>query len=167
MAISSFENQRSVPSNVLIIALWFGLVAGLLEGIGSLVLQRLGKLDGIWLEILWVSPLFNALLFAIGGATLVLAYLIYHRLPVLTVAVFLFTSLTLFIWIGLALPWEIHTAALFLLSAGVAAVFARWFRKHQTALIRFWQVSLPVVAIITLLVFIGLQGSFWLREATS
>jgi hypothetical protein len=167
MAVSSSDDQRKVVINVLVIAMWFGLVAGLLEGMGSLLLQRLGKVDGIWNEILWVSPLFDALLFGVAGVVLALAYFIYRRLPVVTLAVFLFATLTLFIWIGLALPWDLHPVALLLLSSGVASLVTRWFHQHRTALIRFWQRSLPVIAAITLIVTIAVQGTFWLLEATS
>ena len=167
MAVSSSNDQGNAVINVLVIAVWFGLVAGLLEGAGSLVLQRLGRMEGVWLEIIWVSPLFDALLFGILGVVLVLAYLIYRRLPVVTLAVFLFTTLTMFIWIGLALPWDIHVVARLLLSAGLASVITRWFHGHQTVSIRFWQKSLPVVAVITLMAVIALEGSFWLRETRS
>jgi hypothetical protein len=167
MAVSSSDNQRNVAINVLVIAVWFGLVAGLLEGIGSLVLQRLGRLDEIWVEILWVSPLFDALLFVVAGVVLVLAYFVYRRLPVVTLAVFVFATLTLFIWIELALPWDIHPVALLLLSAGVASVGTRGFHQRRTAFIRFWQKSLAVVAAIALVLVIAVQGTFWVLEATS
>jgi hypothetical protein len=167
MTVSSYDNQGKVAINVLVIALWFGLVAGLLEGIGSLALQRLGRMDEIWVEILWVSPLFDALLFVVGGVVLVVAYFIFRRLPVITLAVFLFTTLTFFIWIGLALPWDIHSAALLLLSAGVASVVTRWIHQHRSASVRFWQRSLPVVAAIALMLVIAVQGTFWVMEATS
>ena len=167
MAVYSSDDQRKAVINVLVIAMWFGLVAGLLEGVGSFVLQKLGRIDGVWHEILWVSPLFDALLFGVSAVALVLPYFIYRRLPVVTLAVFLFATLTLFIWIGLALPWDLHPAALLLLSAGVASVVTRGVHQHRTALIRFWQRSLPVVAAITIIVLIAVQGTFWLLEATS
>jgi glucan phosphoethanolaminetransferase (alkaline phosphatase superfamily) len=164
MAISSSANQRKGFINILVIALWFGLVAGLLEGVGSLFLHSLGRMPGVWVEILWVSPIFDALLFAVLGAALTLAYLIFPRLPMITLAAFLFAFLTFAIWLGLALPWQVHTIALLVLSAGVAAVFTRWFRHHQTTTFRFWQRTLPVAAALTLLVFLGVQGSFWFLE---
>jgi hypothetical protein len=155
---------KKVFINVLVIALWFGLVAGLLERVGSLFLHSLGRMPGVWLEILWVSPLFDALLFGALGVTLTLPYFIFPRLPVITLAVFLFAFFTFSIWLGLALPWQVHTIALLILSAGVAAVFTRWFRHHQTATLRFWRGTLPVAAATTLLVFLGVQGSFWFLE---
>jgi arylsulfatase A-like enzyme len=165
MAISSSANQRKGFINILVIALWFGLAAGLLGGAGSLFLHSLGHLPGVWVEILWVSPVFDVLLFAVLGAALTLAYLIFPRLPMITLAAFLFAFLTFFIWLELAtLPWQLHPIALLVLSAGVAAVFTRWFRHHQTATFRFWQRTLPVAAALTLLVFLGVQGSFWFLE---
>jgi arylsulfatase A-like enzyme len=164
MAVSFSANRRKVFINVLVIALWFGLVAGLLEGAASLFLHSLGRLSGVWLEILWISPIFDALLFAVVGAALALSYLLFPRLPIITLAVFLFAFLAFSIWLGLALPWQVHTIALLVLSAGVAAVFTRWFQKHQIGTLRFWQRSLPIAAALTLLVLVGVQGSFWFLE---
>ena len=155
---------KKVFINVLVIALWFGLVAGLLEGVGSLFLHSLGRMPGVWLEILWVSPLFDALLFGALGVALALLYLIFPRLPVITLAAFLFAFLTFSIWLSLALPWQVHTIALLILSAGVAAIFTRWFCHHQTATLRSWRRTLPVAFAIALLVFLGVQGSFWFLE---
>jgi len=167
MDYAAADNPKGVSANLLVVALWFGLVAGLLEGVGSLALQQLGRLDGVWVEIVWVSPLFAALLFGALGLLMLLPYLIYRRLPVLTVAVFTFSALALFILLELALPPEIHAGALMLLSAGAASVFTRWFRRHPTQFIRFSRRSLPVVAVATLLVVAAVHGGFWLREAIS
>jgi arylsulfatase A-like enzyme len=164
MAISSSANRGQVVINIVVIALWFGLTAGLLEGVGSLALNRFDRLSGVWIEILWVSPLFDALLFALVALALALIYLFFPRLPIVTLAVFCFAFLTFAIWLSLALPWDIHTIALLVLSAGVAAVFTRWFSRHQVSSFRFWQRTLPVVAVLALLVFLGVQGSFWILE---
>jgi arylsulfatase A-like enzyme len=122
--------------------------------------------QGVWPQILWVSPVFDALLFAAGGLVLALAYFIFPRFPVMALAVFLLAFLTFFVWLelaSLALPWQAHAIALLVLAAGVAAVFTRWFRRHQETSFRFWRRSLPVVAAVTLLVFGGVQGGLWLQ----
>jgi hypothetical protein len=167
MAIAAAESPRGVSANVLVIALWFGLVAGLVEGLGSLALQSLGWHYGIWIEMVWVSPVFAALLFGSLGVVLVLSYLAFRRFPVLTVAVFLFASLSFFIFLELALPWQIHTWALMLLSVGLGSVITRGFRRYRYPLLRFWRRSLPVVAGLTILLVAAVQGGFWLLEATA
>jgi hypothetical protein len=167
MAIAAAESPGGVSANVLVIALWFGLAAGLVEGLGSLALQSLGWHYGIWIEMVWVSPVFAALLFVSLGMVLVLAHLAYRRLPVLTVAVFLFASLAFFIFLELALPWQVHTGALTLLSAGLGSVITRGFSRYRDPLMRFWRRSLPVVAGLTLLLVAVVQGGFWLLEATA
>jgi arylsulfatase A-like enzyme len=164
MTISSSDSRGKSVISILVIALWFGLTAGLLEGLGSLFLNSLGRLSGVWVEILWISPFFVALLFTLAAVPLLLLYLFFPRLPVLTLAVFCFAFLTFSIWLSLALPWEIHVAALLTLAAGLAVVFTRWFSRHQALSLRFWHSSLPIVAALALLVFLGVQGSFWFLE---
>ena len=57
-----------VPAKVLLIATWFGLATGLLEGTCLLAFQELGWLNwdmalkGVSLEIIWIAALFDLLL---------------------------------------------------------------------------------------------------------
>jgi hypothetical protein len=167
MAVAAEGNPGWVSVNVLVIALWFGLVAGMVEGIGSLALQQMGWHDGVWVEMLWVAPIFAGLLFGSAGALLVLLYLAVRRLPVLTVAVFLFSSLSAFIVLELVLPWELHIGSLLLLSAGVGSVLSGWFRPRRAGMVQFWRRSLPVVAGLALLLVVVVHGAFWLMEAVA
>ena len=59
---------------VLVVAMWFGMAGGLLEGVTWWTLQRAGLLTAVQqfisvnANILWVSPLVNVLLFLMVAA---------------------------------------------------------------------------------------------------
>ena len=66
---SSVVRPLALVRDILISAVWFGLVTGLIEGTGLWVLQRLDWLAGPYarlgssFEIVWISTLFDLLLF--------------------------------------------------------------------------------------------------------
>src|SRR6267142_5388502 len=75
---SSLQSQLHTRSSVsaapvgtlLLIAIWFGIVAGLTEGAGLLLFQRInwaqwGRLMHVSKEILWISPLVDLIFFLI------------------------------------------------------------------------------------------------------
>jgi arylsulfatase A-like enzyme len=79
-------------------------------------------------------------------------------------SIFLFAFLTFANWLAVGLNDRVHQFALLILGIGLAVVFTHWFHKHQIAALRFWRKSLPFIAAIALLAFIGIQGTSWLRE---
>src|SRR5437867_5176117 len=158
--ISSFEGSALVERDILRAACWFGLVAGLVEGTALLVLREWG-----WLpwdvtfalpEIVWISALFNCLLF--GGLGLVLGRVSRFCLGsrVMELCVFLLAFLTFFDWVSL--PRRLEKYGALLLAMGCAATLTRCFAKHRDAALGFWQRSLPWVAGIAVLAFAGIQG---------
>ena len=50
---------------LLVIAAWFGLLTGVLEGAIFLALQMTGSLMYVSTEIVWIAPLFDLLWFSI------------------------------------------------------------------------------------------------------
>src|SRR5690606_17098876 len=148
----------------LVAAAWFGLMAGLLEGAGLLALQRLGRANGVWFEILWVSPVFDVVVFGLVGAVPAAARFLAPRLPAFRIAVFAFAFLTSAIWLGILLPWQVHTVALLILALGFGAAFMRWLAPRQHKVLDFWRRSLPAAAALAVLAFVGVEGTGWLRE---
>jgi hypothetical protein len=59
------EEGLKQPIRILMIAIWSGILAGLVEGVGALALLKLGLKGGIWIEIIWISAIFNTLLFLV------------------------------------------------------------------------------------------------------
>jgi arylsulfatase A-like enzyme len=170
-AISSpAVRPSSSAQNILITAAWFGLVTGLIEGTGLWALQQLGWLAGPFtflgasLEIIWISALFDLLMFSILGLALSLIARLLPRLPVMLLAVFLFASLTFFDWLAIPLIGHISIFAVFILAVGLAVQFSRSFLNRQERLVRFWQRSTPWLGALALLTLVGIQGGFWLRE---
>jgi hypothetical protein len=54
------QSTRERLSRPLVIAIWFGLVAGLIEGVVFLTVQKFAHFDeGVWIRIAWISPLFD------------------------------------------------------------------------------------------------------------
>ena len=154
--------------DVLVVAAWFGLVAGLLESSGLLLLERLGwatwnmALWGVTAEILWISPAFDLLLFSSVGLALIALARAFPRLPLARLAVFLFSFLAFFDW--LALTGRIRHRGVLVLAIGLAVVSTRWFGRNQARALRFWRRSLPWVVVIVVLVVFGIQGGLWLQE---
>src|SRR2546430_16580511 len=68
---SQVPSGSSAPiGTLLLIATWFGIFAGLTEGVGLLIFQRInwpqwGRLMHVSKEILWISPLVDLSFFLI------------------------------------------------------------------------------------------------------
>src|SRR5690242_19524090 len=77
------------PLRVLIIAMWFGIVAGLVEGTGLLAIEKLPWL--VWMmprlsvsaEIIWICLLFDLILFGVLGVVLPVIAWASPRLPIM------------------------------------------------------------------------------------
>jgi arylsulfatase A-like enzyme len=154
--------RRSVP----LVGLWLGLLAGLGEGPLSLLLLRFGHLREIGYDVLWVAPVVDAglgVVAAVGLATL--ARLARRPARALRMAVLGSGFITASIWLGLLLPWQVHTWALVLLSAGIGFRFSQWFGRHEDAALDFFRRSLPGLAAAALLLGLAIRAGGPLREA--
>lgn len=148
-------------------AVWFGLVAGLGEGFGLLLFQRLnwkrwGPMVHISKEIIWISPIVDVLLFAALAVIVLLAARIYRQLPTSPILVFALTFLAVYDW--LTLTERLYHRACLLLALGVAVAFTRWFYAHNERGFAFWRKTLPWLLAAWLLIFIGMKGGERLNE---
>lgn len=149
----------------LLIALWFGLAAGLVEGGGFLLAQKLEVWQtSLLLRIVWITAFFYALLFGVIGLALSATGFLLPRLPLITISVFLFAVLMFRSWLSPEFPWGIHSNALWIMAIGLAVTSSRWFYQHPEGMLRFFRKSLPWVAAVAVLAFGGIQGGFWLKE---
>ena len=160
--------ERSVATDILLIGAWFGLVTGLVEGTGLLLLQKLGwqsweaaKL-AVTVEIVWISAVFDLVVFAAIGVILAGIALVFPRRANVRPAVFLFTTLMCFNWFGLT--GRLLSYAVLSLAIGVAVVFIRWLGAREAAAVRFYRASVPWVAALAVLVLAAIQGALWLQE---
>jgi arylsulfatase A-like enzyme len=155
---------------VLISAAWFGLLTGLVEGVALWALQQFGLMGGqltflgFSAEIIWIAAGFDLLLFSALGLVLGAVAWFLPRLPVAVVSVFVFGYLALFDWLVVLLAGRVRIWAIPVPAIGLAVQLARWVRVRHHAVGRFWQQSLPWLAGVALLAFVGIQGSFYLVE---
>lgn len=164
------QEPREILINYLIMAAWFGLVIGLVEGLALWVFRRLNWFLGSYyylgnsLEIIWISAGFDLLLFLSIGLILGGVGFVSRRV------IFYFIGIYLFVWIAcldflvILLNRWVDFYPLIVLSAGVAIWPARWLmHKRNTARI-FFRHSLPWVAGLAIFALVTIQGGFWLRE---
>jgi arylsulfatase A-like enzyme len=147
-----------------IIALWFGLVTGLIEGLLFLLLQQLGYSQHVSIEIIWVSAFSNLFMFGVIGVVLIALNRFGPWRVHLWLAVFLFAFLALFDWLAVVLSDWIHCAALLILTIGLAVSFSRWFRNNEAVAVRFWRICLPSVVALAITAVFTIEGGLWLCE---
>ncbi len=163
------ETSRASASatSLLLIPIWFGIVTGLIEGVGLLIFQRInwaqwGRVIHVSKQILWISPLVDLLLFLILALVVWSASRLSTRIPSIRVLCFLLSFLAVYDW--LTLTNRLYHRACVLLALGVAVAFTRWFSNHQSQAVRFWEKSTPWLVTFFLLVFAGIQSGKWLHE---
>lgn len=150
--------------DVIIAALWVGLVVGVIEGIGWMVIQRFDRLTNLWTQVLWIAPVLDGILFlALGVAAAALLRIAgpARGLPIAAYLVALGAAGNL---IALVFQSFLHPAALGLFALGFAAVLTRWFRRDEQASIRFFRRSLPAVAALVVGLFVAVQGYYAWHE---
>ena len=165
--------------DIFVISLWFGLVAGLAEGLIFYLFIFLLQFEWISrdyllpdsaIEILWISPLFDALLFGVIGIALAAIFSrarLFSKLewsPRFAIPVFLFSFLSFMDWFGLVLSRRMYHLSLVILSAGLATAFTRYTLKREARALRYWRRNFLWVAAVIILLFIGVEGGGWARE---
>src|SRR5438552_4939251 len=156
--------------SILMLGAWFGLVAGLVEGAGLLLFQRInwenwGRTTHVSVEIIWISAMWDFLLFVLVGLGVVLFARLSPKLPALRFSVFLFGALTFYDW--LELTDRLKQYSVFFLALGLATALVRTFGKYEGPLLRFWKTSLPWVGAAFVLALAGILGAKWIAEKSA
>ena len=165
---SQVPSGSSAPIGTLVlIAAWFGIFAGLTEGVGLLLFQRInwaqwGRLMHVSEEVLWISPLVDLFFFLIVTLLVWLISRCSWRVPPIRLLVFLLTFLTIYDW--LTLTNRLYHRACIVLALGVAVAFTRWITKREASNISFWKTSAPWLAVVFLLTLVAIQGEKWTHE---
>ena len=152
---------------LVLVATWFGIFAGLTEGGGLLLFQRInwtqwGRLVHVSKEVLWISPLVDLSFFLIVSLSVWLISRLSQRIPSIQVLVFLLTFLTIYDW--LALTNRLYHRACLIMALGVAVAFTRWIAKREASSVTFWKKSTPWLAAVFLLTLWAIQGGKWAHE---
>jgi len=154
--------STSRARDIIVLALWFGLVAGLVEGVVLRVSRPPGWVTWSPNEILWISPLVEALLFGVAGLALVGVARLSPSLPVLRIAVFLFGLLMFFDWA--TLKGHIRQSAGLILAAGLAVTLGRLFKRHQKQMLAGCRKTLPWILGGVLLLLVALESVARIHE---
>src|SRR5581483_4161504 len=161
------QNHCSRPVLLLQAAAWFGLFAGVGEGIGLLIFQRINwaqwsRVMHVSKEILWIAPVVDLCFFLLIALCIVLLWRIFSRLPAVRVLAFILVFLTAYDWLMLTGHFYRRAALIFALGAAVA--FNRWFGKREPIALRIWNRSLLWLILLLGATFIGIQGGQWIHE---
>ena len=143
---------------VLLIAVWFGLLAGMLEGVIANSLRGVpGFAIRVSPEILWIAPAFNLIFFCLLGAGLVGLIYVTGKTPPLRWIAGLFTVFTVLCL--LLLIGKLNQIAAFALSLGVGVQVARALNKRELRALTFFKKS--GAALLVMAVLLGVTGASW------
>jgi arylsulfatase A-like enzyme len=148
-------------------AVWFGIVAGLGEGLGLLTFQLINwtqwaRVMHLSAEILWISPAVDLGFFLLIG---LIAWVVSRALPGvpgLRVLFFVLVFLTAYDW--LMVTGRLYRRASLLLAFGVAVALSRWLRTREKSAARVWRRSFIAVAVLLVVAIVAIQGGKWLAE---
>src|ERR671935_2440155 len=152
------KNTQSVPvSDLLTLAAWCGLVAGLLEGVWLYLSHGRGWLNpeilfGVSLEIIWISAVVNLLVFLLLILLVRLSIARFPRLPAIRVYLFVCLSCATADWAGSS--GRISSLGIVVFSAGLAIFLSGKLQSHSQQIFRSCRRSLPAVMGVSLVAFI-------------
>jgi arylsulfatase A-like enzyme len=134
-------------SAILLSALGFGLVTGLIEVTAHLVRRHgLGRILEFGPDFIWMTPLANGFVFLLAGLLLLLFSLLLKRLraPIVGYAVFA----TLMIFGPLLLVEQLHKAASLLLAMGFGSAIARGLAPRSERVTRAFTWVVPSLLVL-------------------
>ena len=160
----------ALPWPLLVLGVWFGLLAGFVEGIGLLIFQRInwarwGATMHVSEEILWIAPLVDLIFFLLVALAVGLLTRISARLPAMRIVVFVLTFLACYDW--LTLTGRLYRLACILLAMGIAVALVRWFGPCERDVLSLWKKTAPWLVITWFFVFAAVQGGKQLIERSA
>jgi arylsulfatase A-like enzyme len=168
--VSQTEPAQNVSTgSMLLLSACFGLITGLVEGLGLLAFHGFPWFsfnsripEGVSAEILWVAPVFNLILFLLLGLVLATLRRLLARFPILRVALFLFPFLAIVDWLGLT--DRISLLAALALGAGLGTVASRRMYQRSARLLHAAPRLLVWASLVTLAAFVAVEGGIRVRE---
>jgi len=162
--------RASSPTRIrslLVLAAWFGIIAGLVEGVGLLLFQRInwerwGPTLHVSEQIVWISAVANLLLFSLSVLLLSALPRLFPKTSIIRSAARLLVALTIFDW--LMVTARLSALSCFLLAVGVAVAGSRSMAKHEAGFLQLVQRTFPMVAAAAVLSVIGIQGGIGCRK---
>jgi arylsulfatase A-like enzyme len=148
------------------IAVWFGILTGLVEGCGLLIFQNLNRETWalrISSPIIWISPTVDVLLFCTLAVLISFAATLFRKIDALCVTAVLLGSLVVYDWLTLTARFSSRSRVL--LTIGVGFAISRWFPKHAEMCWKICRRSLPWVIATGVLALVGIEGGDAIAES--
>lgn len=149
---------------VLLMAVWLGLLSGLVEGAGWMIIQRFDRLTNLWTQVVWIAPVVNAITFLVVGLLLVPGLRLLPERWRAQAGTFALASLAAGHFVALTFYGYLHIAVLPIVTLGLASALTRWFRRDSAATLRVMRRTLPILAATTVALLVGVQSWYALRE---
>lgn len=154
-----------------LLSLWFGTAAGMIEGVGLVLFQRInwarwGPMVHVSWPIVWISPIVDAALFLVVSLLIWLLSRISRRLPAKKLIVGVLAFLTVYDW--LTVTGRLYRVARIIFAIGAGVASARWFNAHKRPALRFFAKSLTVVLFLYVLALARIKGiPRWQEESAT
>lgn len=162
--------DKKITTDILYYSAWFGLLAGLVEGVLLFTFQRFELLRGqitylgsSW-EVFWIAPIFDLLFFLIVAFFLVVLAQFLPQMWAKRISLFVFSFLMIFAWIETYLSGRLSPIATGILAAGIAYQLSRTLLERETKFVPFVQSTARGFGILTLALLIVIQGGYWIQE---
>jgi arylsulfatase A-like enzyme len=165
-SLSSAKAQaaQDVPFRIrdlLALTIWFGVAAGLLDGIAFLILQTAGwvtwnmKESSVDQNILWASSLMDLTIFLIVGLGLLAVFLLLRPARWMFWAIVVFGSIGCYALVSI--PGRLRERGAMMLALGLATVLARVMTRDAAAWME--RVRRSVVALLLVAIVIGIAAA--------
>jgi arylsulfatase A-like enzyme len=168
MVMKGFDKQ--ISKEILYYSVWFGLLAGLVEGFLLFIFSRFELLKGQitylgsgW-EVLWVAPLFDLLFFLVAGVFLALLAQFLPQVWAKRLSLFVFSFLLAFSWVGTYLSGRLSPVATVILAAGIAYQLSLVLSEREKWFLPFVQRTARGLGVLTLALLVVIQSSNWVQE---
>jgi len=168
MTTSANKSASSLSAGgMLLLSACFGLITGLVEGVGLLAFHGMPWFalnsripEGVSVEILWISPLVNLLFFLCVGVVLTLL-----RIRQLRPALFVFSFLAIIDWTGLT--GRVGPIAMLILGIGFATVVSGRMQANGAAWLGSATRVVMAGMLATLIAFVAVEGGLRFREQSA
>src|SRR5215468_8739629 len=104
-SVKKYISTHNIPwSKTFGMAVWFGILTGLVEGCGLLIFQNLNLETWalrISSPIIWISPVVDVLFFCTLAVLIALAASVFRKIDVLHLTTILLSSLVVYDWLTL------------------------------------------------------------------
>jgi len=156
------------PSTLVLTTIWFGVVAGVIEGVELLAFQHINwaawaREMHVAKQIVWISPVVTLCFFIPVVVAILIVSRFIPRIPALQLLVLVLGFLTMYDW--LKVTNRLYRNACVLLSIGVAVVLLRWLRSREESAAKVFRRSAPWLLASLALIIAGMEGGMRLHEA--